>query len=1119
MALSNYERVGKALESLKNGLGPFIDREVTVRLPNMLDNPIKRIQASDHIAAGRPVIQWDVSLLLGLMWDSWNDVFRTTLGPAERNLVGELRGFRNRWAHQETFSSDDAYRMLDSTHRLLSAISAQEAEDVDRMKKELLRIVYEEQSRSERRKTSSLFPEVMSGSLKPWREIVTPHPDVASGRFQEAEFAADLWQVYLGQGSDEYLNPVEFFNRTYLTGSLKKLLVGAIRRLSGQASDPVIQLQTNFGGGKTHSMLALYHLFSGISPLELSGLEPVLKEAGVTDMPSVRRVVLVGNKLSPGNPQEKDDGTLVRTIWGELAWQLGGKKAYERIRLDDERATSPGDLLRELFIEYGPCLVLVDEWVSYARQLHDTADLPAGTFDTQFSFAQALTESAKLAGNCLVVVSLPASDTSGSPHTQVEEVEVGGIRGREALDRLRNVVGRVESSWRPATAEEGFEIVKRRLFEPLADQTSFRDRDVVARAFCEMYRNQHQEFPPECREADYETRLRDAYPIHPEIFDRLYTDWSTLVKFQRTRGVLRLMAMVIHCLWKDNDRSPLILPATIDMDDPRVKSELLRYLSDSWAPVIERDIDGPRSFPQRLDSEIASLGKYSATRRVARTIYLGSAPLMDAAHKGIEDRRIKLGCAIPGEPVAVFGDALRRLSSQATHLYQEGNRYWYSLQPTVTKIASDRADFLTRNPDKVLLELDRRMRLDTANRGDFPRIHVFPRSGQEVSDDMRAKLVVLSPEQSYGKEEKSPAELAAKAIFESRGTTPRIYRNTLVFLAPDRNRMQDLDEALRRFLAWDSIIADKITLDLTANQVKQAESQRQTANDTVDARMSETYQWLIIPTQREASDVISFDFVRISGLGQEYLAVRAFRKLKASENLLTNLGASILRMDLDRVPLWRGDSVSVAQLAEDYAKYVYLPRLQTPLVLLKAINDGTGYLTWERDSFAIADAWDDDAKRYRGLRGGQRTELMDESSSLLLVKPLVASTQLESEVAGRQQKAMFESSQSGQTHGANGVSANGLTPESTPGTVPPAQATLYRRFHASAPLTPLRSVRDLSRIIDEVIVHLQKLEGAEVRLCLEIEADLPNGATDATIRTVLENARSLGFSSQGFEKE
>ena len=287
----------------------------------------------------------------------------------------------------------------------------------------------DEQVRGEQRRVAGGLVEAVSeGGLKPWREVVTPHADVASGRYQQAEFAADLWQVKLGEGAEEYRDPGEFFRRTFLTGSLRQLLAGAARRLAGQGGDPVVQLQTNFGGGKTHSMLALYHLFSGIPARELAGMEEVLGEVGGDIPPEVRRVVLVGTRISPGNPVTKDDGTVVRTLWGELAYQLGGKPAFERLRADDERATSPGDVLRELLNEHGPCLVLIDEWVSYARQLHDGADLPAGSFETQFTFAQALTETVKVTGNCLLVISLPASDTtdSGSPHTEADDAEVGG---------------------------------------------------------------------------------------------------------------------------------------------------------------------------------------------------------------------------------------------------------------------------------------------------------------------------------------------------------------------------------------------------------------------------------------------------------------------------------------------------------------------------------------------------------------------------------------------------------------------------------------------------------------------------------------------------------------------
>ena len=302
MAITNQERVGKAMDLLRQGLAPFVEREVQekVRVGAVNMDTVRRF-SEDPTLAKKPIAQWDAAGLLKLMWETWNDVFRSTLGVSERNLVSELRGWRNKWAHQERYSSRDAERALDSAVRLLTAISAPEAEEIDKIMLELRRLTFEEQVRNEKKKVGgSLIESAAAGSLKPWREVVTPHADVASGRYQQAEFAADLWQVHIGQGGAEYKNPKEFFRRTYLTESLKRLLVGAVRRVSGEGGDPVVQLQTNFGGGKTHSMLALYHLFSGTPITDLAGVDAVMGEAGAKSLPKVQRVVLVGNKISPG---------------------------------------------------------------------------------------------------------------------------------------------------------------------------------------------------------------------------------------------------------------------------------------------------------------------------------------------------------------------------------------------------------------------------------------------------------------------------------------------------------------------------------------------------------------------------------------------------------------------------------------------------------------------------------------------------------------------------------------------------------------------------------------------------------------------------------------------------
>ena len=1107
MATTNHDRVSKAMALLRDGLAPFVQREITAKVKSgtVRMDAIRRFAENPQLA-DKPVDDWDVAALLKLMWDTWNEVFRDTLGFTERSLVSELRDWRNKWAHQERFVSDDADRALDSAERLLTAIAAPQANELARIKRELRRLVFDEQVRGERRRTAGALVETASaGSVKPWREVATPHADVASGQYQQAEFAADLWQVHVGESAAEYGNPHEFFRRTFLTESLKELLKVAVRRLDGRGGDAVVDLRTTFGGGKTHSMLALYHLFSGTPPQELAGVEDVLAKAGTDAVGTPKRVVLVGTKISPGSPSRKHDGTEVRTLWGELAWQLGGAEAFALVRQDDERATNPGEALHTLLNRYGPCLILIDEWVAYARQLHDEGDLPGGSFETQFTFAQTLTEAVDASQNCFLVVSLPASD-KGDERSQGDDVEVGGIRGRAALQRLDNVLNRNALNWKPASAEEGFEIVRRRLFEPLAGADAYKQRDVTARAFADLYRSQRQEFPAACREADYERRIQAAFPIHPEIFERLYSDWSTLAKFQRTRGVLRLMAAVIHSLWESGDRNALILPSTLPIDDPRVQNELTRYLADNWTPVIETDVDGTNSLPLRIDADVPGLGKLSATRRVARTVYLGSAPTKAMAQRGIEDARIKLGCVAPGESPATFGDALRRLAARATYLYQDGARVWYDTQPTVTKLAEDRAVELSRQPDKVALELERRLKDALGTRGDFERIHPLPQTSADVPDDYDARLVVLSAEHPYAKEDRNPAQEAARTILETRGNAPRLFRNTLVFLAADKVRYQDLDDALRRHLAWQSILEEKVELNLDPHQAKQAEVQLKAADDTVAARLPETYQWVLAPEQATPQAPLEWKSIRLAGAGA--LAERAAKRLRNDELLVLQLGGAMLRLHIDAVPLWRGDGdhVSVRQLAEDFATYPYLPRLAGPAVLTGAAETGLASLTWETDGFALAEGYDEAAKRYLGLQQGGRTVPLLPESAALLVKPEVARAQLDAEAPAPPQPVAKPD-------------APGAADPSSPTPAPPLEEERkLRRFHGTVNLNPTRVGRDASVIAEEVIAHLAGLVGAEVTVTLDIAAKLPDGAPEHTVRTVSENSRTLKFNGHGFEE-
>jgi len=1092
MALSNSERIGKGLDFLRNGLAPFVEREMEAVYGGEWQEKAKQSLPKERdwkVESGK--VQWDAYLILIIIWNHWNDVFKKTLGHAERSYVSELREVRNRWAHQNAFTYDDTYRALDSMARLLRSVSAKEAEEVDKMAQETMRVRFAEQARAEtRRKTVRAIEGSPAPGLKPWREVVTPHPDVAGGRYHQAEFAADLEQVRAGKASGEYGEPKEFFRRTFLTIGLTDLLKEALLRLTGKGGSPVVELQTNFGGGKTHSMLALYHLFSDVPASDLTGVEKILESTGISSAPEVHRAALVGTALNPGQPHMKEDGTEIRTLWGELAWQLGKAEGYALVAGNDANGTSPGSqVLCELFKRYNPCLILIDEWVAYVRQTYGKTGLPGGSFDTNMTFAQAITEAVRATPGALLVASIPSSD-----------IEIGGEGGKEALTRLKNTFGRMESPWRPASAEESFEIVRRRLFEPITDPKDFAARDAVIKAFGQLYRGGKAEFPQGCAEGDYERRLEKAYPIHPELFDRLYEDWGSLERFQRTRGVLRLMAAVISELWDRQDASLLILPSSIPMDAPAVQSELTRYLEDNWRPVMEKDVDGPEALPLKIDREVPTMGRYSAARRVARTIYMGSAPLAKAKNPGIDDRRIRLGCVQPGENVATFGDALRRLTDQATHLYIDGRRYWYSTQPSVTRLAQDRA--AQQEIDHVWEELKRRLRGDR-QRGEFAAVHAVPELSADVPDEMEVRLVVLGPEKPHsGKTPDSKARLEAEKILNNRGKSPRIYKNMLVFLAPDKGRLNDLEQAIRDYLAWDSIWKEKEALNLDAFQSNQTSTKREQAEDTVQSRIKETYVWLLVPLQPDPQAAIQWQESRLQG--QDALAIRAIKRLKNDENLITQFSPTRLRLELDRY-LWKEtDYLNLKKLWEYFATYLYLPRLRDSQVLIQAVQDGVQSTTWS-DHFAYAEGCDEEKKRYLGLKAGQLISIVLDSQSLI-VKPEVAKRQIDAKK--EEEEVIIDVVTGGERPGEEEIG-----PEA------PGKPPQPRRFYGSVKLDATRLGRDAGKIAEEVVQHLSAIVGANVEISLEISAQIPDGAPDHVVRTVTENCNTLHFTSYGFEEE
>jgi predicted AAA+ superfamily ATPase len=1104
MALSNRDRVGRGFELLAKGLEPFVDRRMTAAAPSGTDWVIM-ISERDRQRHGT---SWtnsksDPQLLLRMLTEEWR-VFRNDLSRGQQAWASELREVRNRWAHGDGFNDQDTARALDTMARLLQAVGAvDQADPVQRLLDDHQSAVFEKRSRRAAQDQQATTVTVEGLGLKPWREVIEPHRDIQTGNFSSAEFAADLARVARQEGSDEYVKPVEFFRRTYLTEGLRDLLVRAARRIGGDPNAmPVVNLQTSFGGGKTHSILALYHLFSG-EPLGAfpQDLQELL--AGVRLPQRVRRATFVGNRVSPSKVHEKPDGTAVRTIWGDLAWQLGGREGYQLVASADETGTNPGEALREVIAAAAPCLILIDEWVAYARQLHADDHLPAGTFATQFTFAQTLTEVVKSVPGALLAVSIPASTDNDQ---LTSDLEVGGAHGREALNSLKHVVSRVADHWRPASPRESFEIVRRRLFEePSAEGRAH--IAAVARQFQTMYVQHTGEFPRGSGEYDYANRIRECYPIYPELFDRLYEDWSTLERFQRTRGVLRLMSTVIAALWQSGDPAPMILPGTLPLDDDRVVEELTSYLEDRWKTILDTDVDGPRSTPVTIDNAKSLFGKRHMTRRIARTIFFGSAATIRSANKGIDRHRIWLGAAIPGDTVGNFGSALQQLTDTATYLYSEASRYWYDTQASVSRTAKDYAESLRERPEDVWQEIVERLRRkEQARRGQFVAVHVAPDTSGDIPDVDQARLVILHPRYEHrSRATDSTALEFARAALDTYRAGPRTHRNMVVFLAPDGARLEDLTDATRDLLAWRHVCDRAGELDLTQTQNKQAEERRKQADQAVGLRIEAAYVWVLAPTQPEPGKPPAWEPMKADGVA-ESLAERVSARLLSHGDLAVQHAAPNIRQYLNG-PLqtvWQEGHMRVGELWDLYTRYPYLPRLRDRGVLDDGVRSTLDHLGWQQDGFALATGYDEAAGRYQGLAFYLYGTFGAITDSTLLVKPTRAIQQ-------REQEELVP------------VPGPDAPPGPGPGPVPPPQPPppppgprpsnhFVGVYQVRSPLY----ARELAKLQEEILPHLTG-EGAELTITVEIEARNPGGFNETKTRIVEENARTLKFVQAQFD--
>ncbi len=1108
------QRVQAGLYHLRRGLAPFVEARMRAK------HGANWLHYASRAAGGSPSAPLDEYGLLKTMVDSWRDVFDESFGRTDkhkiRNFTSMALEARNATAHLSIpLQAEEALRYLDAIHCLLKAVKAPEAEVAE------AKALYDAQGRSGFGAGPSSAPALQPASpaaptsrptlvlggalasaaeagparaLSPWVKVALPHPDVLANRFKEAEFAADLFAVDSGNASDDYATPEAFYRITFLTEGLCRILSSSLERLSRHGGDPVIGLQTAFGGGKTHTMLAVYHLAKAANLDLLQGVAPLVAKVGITDWVAPKVAVFVGTAVGADTPLILRGGPKVRTLWGFIAWRIAGQAGLDLMAEAEAAQTNPGsELLVALFKLSGPALILLDELVAYARQL------PEDRFEAFLSFIQSLTEAAKMAPGVLIIGSLPES-----------VAEAGGPKGEAALLRLEKVFGRVQSAWLPASGDETYEIIRRRLFQVL-DSEGERARDETVRAFADMYKTNAAEFPPEAKEARYRELLKLSYPIHPELFNRLSKEWASLEKFQRTRGVLRFMANVVGTLWHNDVKDPLITPARVPVAHERVRGSVLYPLDANFGAVVDREVDGESSVPAAMEANPSRrISQYRAATRAARAVFLCSAPLAGRPNAGLTAEGLRLACAEPGDQLSIFGDALRELTEKATYLYEEAGRYWFSTQPTLNRLAEDRAKaLLAHEVDEAIVRV---LREDGATKAGFNRVFAAPDEPTGCDDAPALSLVILGPAFRHagkGVNQSTATDAATEALMRCR-TAQRRYRNTLMFVAADEQLLATARDAMRKALAWAEIATDKRLQDqLPPAQMRDATEKAKGNRDGAAKAVRLAWSHILFPV-KAASAGTAFDLDHLSIASKDRAAIPAAVYEKAGPRgdgiAKEKLGPDALALHLK--PLWPEGTphLGVGELADWFASYAYLPKLRDRLVLESAIRDAVAKLD---PSFGYADRFDETAGRYVGLAWAKGAPESFPATAVL-VRSEVAAAQANT----APNPAPFAGGcQAGTADGNAQTQATVNTGSQTAAPHKP------RRFFGAVELDMVRPAKAFEAILNAVILDLQRTDGVKVRVTLEIEAEAENGFDDADVSVVRDNARQLKFKtdSTGFE--
>jgi predicted AAA+ superfamily ATPase len=774
---------------------------------------------------------------------------------------------------------------------------------------------------------------------KPWLQIVQPHEDIRKGNFDESVFAADLGEVRQGRGAKDYKDVKIFFKKTYFTKGITSMLVDVLNRLNSKKGESVIQLTTPFGGGKTHTLLSIYHTILNKKESEnCDSIKKILKENKLKSIPDANVGVIVGTSLDPTSGRKTADNCHIRTVWGDIAYQLGGKNLFDKIKESDVNRVAPGtDLVGEILSTGKANLILMDEVLQYLVKAQAIKVGQGDLAGQTIAFFQELSVCVANSKNSQLIVTLPSS-----------EMEHFDESGEKLFLKVKKIFGRVESIRTPVEGEEIYEIIRRRLFDEVAKPVELKK---TIDEFMGIYNKNSDDLPRSIREKSYRTLMERSYPFHPELIDVFYKKWGSIPNFQRTRGVLRLLALVVEDLCKLKSPGSLILPSDISLSNASIRNELLKFIENRFESVIADDISGPTSKAPQIDRELGSeYLKFHLAEGLASTIFLYSFSGKDAK-TGVNDSVLRLSIINPDMTPAIIAEALNRLERQLFYLQVDKTKgqYKFSAQPNLNKILVEKEESVSRED-----ALDFAQNELWSMVGDkFSKKYRHPQESRDVADVPTLCLIILDLARTKGREVWDKTKKFIQDILNNSGSKHRTFRNCLIFLVPDEEHQDTLIKLVKRFIALKKIGVDKdITKNLSQESFEELNLKIKRAESDIPQAIGTTYRHIIIPGEKK--ELKEFDMGQVYVTKANQISNQVWNILRDQDQLLEKIDPNLFVSP--RWSIWPQNkkTLNLKKLTEYFSQYTNLPMIANDEVIRQAVSMGV-----ERGLFAYATGAED----------------------------------------------------------------------------------------------------------------------------------------------------------------